>query len=103
MVGTTMTIQACTRWRTRPVEKEALYFDGTFESYEKIFNAFGRVSFTGETFENAERRGKIIVPTLEGTIALPGGYFIVKGLQGELYGCEEGVFYKSYEPIGDGW
>lgn len=95
-------IQRCTRWRSRPVEKAAIYFDGTFESYEHVWAAFGQVSFTGEVYENGERRGKIIVPTLEGTIALPGGYFIVKGVNGELYGCEEEIFYKSYEPLGDG-
>lgn len=39
------------------------------------------------------------IKTLEGTMFVTQGDWIIKGVEGELYPCKPGIFEKTYEPI----
>lgn len=41
------------------------------------------------------------VTTLEGDHLIGPGYFILRGVAGELYGCEPEIFRKTYERVED--
>ena len=48
-----------------------------------------------------ESRAVIFVQTLEGTMSAPLGYWIMKGVEGELYPCQPDIFDKTYEIVND--
>lgn len=48
-----------------------------------------------------ESRAVIFIPTMEGTMSAPLGYWIMKGVDGELYACQPDIFDKTYEIVND--
>lgn len=40
----------------------------------------------------------ISIPTLEGEMIAPVGWWVIKGVEGEFYGCKPTVFDQTYEP-----
>ncbi len=43
--------------------------------------------------------GALEIPTLEGTMRVDIGDWIIKGVEGELYPCKPGIFEKTYEAV----
>jgi hypothetical protein len=43
--------------------------------------------------------GDPIIPTPEGDMRAPVGWWVVKGVEGEWYTCRPSVFEKNYEEI----
>lgn len=41
------------------------------------------------------------VETLEGTFSGKAGDFLIIGVEGEMYPCEEQIFYKTYDIVKD--
>jgi len=39
------------------------------------------------------------VVTLEGLIFVPFGHYLMRGVEGEIYGCSPSVFEKTYDII----
>lgn len=92
------------RYRTKPVEIEAIQWTGL--NFEEIRQ------FVGESLEynilnTAWKVGKcgphiyIMIHTLEGDMHVSEGDYIIKGLRGEFYPCKPDVFKKKYEVIGE--
>ena len=85
------------RYKTVPCEIDAIQF---------INNNFAECeAFIGkENYDNTLNYPNI--KTLEGTMAVSVGDYIIKGLIGEFYPCKPEVFNKKYElietNIGDG-
>lgn len=48
-----------------------------------------------------ESRAVIFIQTLEGTMSAPLGYWIMKGVEGELYPCQPDIFDKTYIMVKD--
>lgn len=44
-------------------------------------------------------KDKLSINTLEGTMTANAGDYIIKGLAGEFYPCEESIFHKSYSVV----
>lgn len=83
------------KFRKKPVEIEAVKFDGwnwaecyQFMSDEPLF--FPQV---------LEEREKIEIKTLEGTMTASRGDWIIKGVNGEFYPCKPDIFEKTYELV----
>lgn len=82
------------RFRKKPVEVEAMLWDGSYESQGKIVTwADGKVSgwFDGEYF--------LAIVTLEGEMRANIGDWIIKGVAGEFYPCKPEIFEATYEPV----
>ena len=76
------------RYRKKPVEVEAVQWTG--ENWQEIKDFAGSdVSFDG----------RLYVFTLEGTLKVDIGDYIIKGVKGEFYPCKPDVFEKTYEPV----
>lgn len=76
------------RYRKKPVEIEAVQWTG--ENWQEIKDFAGSdVSFDG----------RLYVFTLEGTLKVDIGDYIIKGVKGEFYPCKPDVFERTYEPV----
>jgi hypothetical protein len=89
-------------FKAKPLLKEAVQFGGFDERMNPLFEAFdtrtprwlAKAFAAGRLFERA---GVLFVRTLEGTMKAKHGTYIVRGIRGEIYPCEESIFEASYE------
>jgi hypothetical protein len=88
-------------FRTKPVEIEAIQYDGSMESQRRIVNwSNGVVSgWAGDPAKVGNEGYYLQVATLEGTIRAVVGDWIIKGVQGEFYPCKPDIFEATYEPV----
>ena len=101
------------RYRKRPVEVEAVRFDGTPESGDAIIswaNDPGVKSvefhpFLADTFRGdpkvyvAHPDPYMRIETLEGTMVASVGDWVIRGVKGEYYPCKPDIFEATYEPV----
>jgi hypothetical protein len=81
------------RFRKRPVEVEALRYDGQN----------GASVLTWIELWEGHRRGfdlgyALRISTLEGDMRADPGDWIIRGVQGEFYPCKPEIFAATYEP-----
>lgn len=41
----------------------------------------------------------IIIDTLEGDMLVREGSYVIRGVRGEFYGCEQSIFEETYEEV----
>ena len=80
------------KFRKKPVVIEAVQFTGG--------NHFECKSFIGEqNYDNTLKYPNIT--TLEGTMRVSEGDWIIKGVKGEFYPCKPDIFEATYEALGE--
>jgi hypothetical protein len=83
------------RYVKKPMEVEAVQFDGSPESAERIVRWVedndGLATYSGS--------GSVLVRTLEGDMQAPAGWWIIRGIDGEFYPCRDDIFHNSYDPV----
>ncbi len=88
------------KYRAKPVEIEAFKFEG---EEQFIADETGAVPFwLACAIANAEvgfSEGVPVIETLEGTMTVSPGDYIIKGTQGEIYPCKSDIFEGKYEPV----
>ncbi len=81
------------KYRKKPVEVEAVKWEGTAESWGKIMEM-------GCPWESGEMGLiKFYIPTLEGKMAVSNGDWVIKGIKGEFYPCKPDIFELTYEKV----
>jgi hypothetical protein len=93
-----------TKYRKKPVEIEAIQWDGmnTVEILE-----FARESASFKYHDAAWKVGAapcvadLTILTLEGDHHASVGDFIIKGVKGEFYPCKPDIFEQTYEVVED--
>lgn len=91
------------KYKKKPVVIEAVQYKDWSngkpvfsENLDWINNAINNgVVFLGE-------RGAgymLFIKTLEGNMVVNSGAFIIKGVQGELYACDQEIFKQTYEEV----
>lgn len=94
-----------TRYRKRPIEIEAVQFTGDNE-YE--IAKFMGISLAGlqmsvdtvlRTDGDYRENTHIHIHTLEGTMIVNCGDYIIKGVKGEFYPCKPDIFNETYEGV----
>jgi hypothetical protein len=86
------------KFRKKPVVIEAIKFKGS----STHVNAIKRWMETGKYIEPGMTTSDIRfmeINTLEGTMKVSPGDYIIKGVDGEFYPCRSDIFEKTYEPI----
>lgn len=79
-------------YRKKPVEVEAVQWDGTNET--EI------VLFMGSMFrKNPINCYELQIQTLEGLMTARVGDYIIKGIKGEFYPCKPDIFEATYELV----
>lgn len=89
------------RFRKKPVEIEAMLYDGSMESQRAIVNwSNGIVSgWNGDPAKVGNGGYYLRVETFEGTIKARAGDWIIKGILDEFYPCRPDIFAATYEPV----
>ncbi len=80
------------RYRKKPVEIEAVRFDGT--NGPEIAQWAG-----GDYVDTASEYSSVRVETLEGSMFAAVGDYIIRGVKGEYYPCKPDIFEMTYEPV----
>lgn len=92
--------EVATRWKKKPVTVEAVQL--TRENARDVWD------WTCEAFRSGAARDVVIdvddgltIKTLEGDMRAPFGHWVIRGIRGEFYPCEPGIFEATYEPAED--
>ena len=90
------------RYRKRPVEIEAVRFNGSSthaNAIHKWINGEGGCPDT-ERVDTADLTD-MEISTLEGAMTAKPGDYIIKGVRGEFYPCKPDIFEQTYEGAGE--
>jgi hypothetical protein len=89
-------------FRKRPVTIEAVEVAGVIRYYkcgmEKQLPQWVQDAYVQSRIIPTEDGGMSVV-TMEGTMSAPGEAWLIKGVRGELYFCNDGIFKETYEPV----
>jgi hypothetical protein len=89
-------------FRKKPVEIEAMQYDGSAEVGQAIArwgNEDDPVGGVPISFITPDGHGSLCIETLEGTMMASPGDWIIRGVKGELYPCKPDIFEATYEPV----
>ena len=90
------------RYRKKPVEVEAIQWDGINLSDIKDFvgeSLICKIYDCAWEVNAAPVIAELQIRTLEGNMSVSKGDYIIKGIQGEFYPCKPDIFEQTYEPI----
>lgn len=87
-------------YRKRPVEVQAVQFDGTGESCTAVTAFLGGPHAGNHRWKHATYDGGWVV-TLEGDMEFGPGDWIIRGVAGEFYPCKPDIFAETYELVSD--
>lgn len=83
------------RYKKKPVEIEAVQYTGSYVSQLEIIDwAHPHISVWCD-----EIGVYLLVKTLEGDMKARRTDYIIRGIAGEYYPCNEKIFRASYEPV----
>jgi hypothetical protein len=90
------------RVRKRPVEVTAEQWDGTAEGAAEIITWVraegGTARYLDDCVDTLGRQCvRLGIDTLEGTMQAKPGDWVIRGVQGEFYPCDRGIFDQTYE------
>ncbi len=93
------------KYRKKPVEIEAVEWKGNnlrdiyvFMGEDVTFNDW-REQDRFHDLENSKRINGFYINTLEGSMKVNIGDFVIKGVNGEFYPCKPDIFEKTYELV----
>lgn len=84
------------RYRKKPVVVEAFQYAGRWEDVSEWLTGLPAGSVTTSLIRYPD--GSLHIHTLEGTMRVDVGDWIICGVRGELYPCKPDVFEATYEP-----
>lgn len=87
----------------KPVEIEAVLWDGSKESFQAVIEFLGYTvkpasDYFLKQYEEVTKEG-LKISTLEGTMNASIGDYIIKGVQGECYPCKPDIFHLTYSAV----
>lgn len=90
-----------TMYRRKPAVIEARQVPDPFD-YDETCEVFAWVRSSGSEVAWDETRSDHSVlgwiPTLEGSMAVRAGDWVIRGVAGEFFTCKPGIFAATYEP-----
>lgn len=88
-------------YRKRPVVIEAVQFDGSLQSADRISAWVMTETNTPITINTARtlEHFELGIPTLEGVMKAVAGDFVIRGVAGEFYPCKPDIFAATYEEV----
>lgn len=85
------------KYRKKPVVIEAFLWNETVEMLETLKSSGAHsVSYNGH-LDRPNECTHLRIKTLEGTMNVSPGDFIIKGVKGEFYPCKPDIFEATYE------
>ena len=88
------------KFRKKPVTIEALYLGDTNAGrVVEWINTNGGAAIMRGGPRGGSKGATVGIETLEGRIWYEPGWVIIRGVEGEFYGCRRDIFEKTYEPV----
>ena len=88
------------KFRKKPVEIEAVQWDGSLLSTDAITAwCGGRYNYETKPSDHTDKAEWIDIPTLEGVMRASVDDWIIKGAKGEFYPIKDAIFRETYEPV----
>ena len=84
------------KFRKKPVVIDAWIWNESKETFKQI--GCRSMSSEGNT-HYPDLLTNLRIETLEGTMSVRQGDYIIKGVHGEFYPCKPDIFNKTYEPV----
>ena len=84
------------KYRKKPVEIEAWLWDESKKTFDKI--GCTAMSCCGHQ-ATPDLMHSLRIKTLEGTMYVDKGDYIIKGVKGEFYPCKPDIFLMTYDKI----
>ena len=88
------------KFRKKPVVIEATHWDGSYSDTMRIGVLFPKLETA--SMEYHRERNSVSqwrIKTLEGSMHVHAGDWIIKGVQGEFYPIKPDIFAETYEPV----
>jgi len=85
------------KFRKKPVEVEAIQWDGSNESFQQILQL--QETSNRKVMPHENTLGVLIIPTLEGEMMANKNDWIIKGVSGEIYPCKPDIFERTYDAV----
>lgn len=82
------------RFRKKPVEIEAMLFDGTPSGAAAIVEWCKGSAVLHLALDRGPR---LVIKTLEGEMTVTPGDWVIEGVKGEHYPCKPDIFEATYE------
>ena len=86
------------KFRKKPVEIEAIQWDGTLSGIESIKSVFADID-TVALSRKHEHVSCWEIGTLEGKHRVSVGDYVIKGVKGEYYPCKPDIFAATYDAV----
>jgi hypothetical protein len=91
------------RYRKKPVEIDAVQWDGTNIEEIMALVDFDKLPSDGvhvkPGISHVPSLGTLEIPTLEGVMTANFGDWVIKGVKGEIYPCKPDIFEATYEIV----
>lgn len=85
------------KYRKKPVVVDAIQYDGSQDSYDKLKEFCGDI--VGIWSDSLTTIRVIYIQTLEGSMIISPNDYVIKGAQGEIYPCKPDIFHQTYESV----
>ena len=85
------------KYHKRPVEIEAIKFDGWNWREVYQFMSDEPLMFT----QDFRKEEYILIDTLEGVMKARVDDYVIKGVHGEFYPCKPDIFHETYEEVAE--
>ena len=88
------------RFRKRPVEIEAMRWDGSLLSTETVTQwCGGAYDYEVKASDHTDKAEWISIHTLEGVMRADVGDWVIRGVAGEFYPCRDEIFAATYDEV----
>lgn len=84
-------------FRKKPITIEAMHYNG--ENANEVVDWVDQNSPAGQDAVFDPDDSAVCIKTLEGVMAAPIGWWIIRGVQGEFYPCKPDIFDQTYEAV----
>lgn len=84
------------KFRKKPIEIEAVQFDGTEDG---MWNIADKLDIYQDAISFLDLKDKMVCHTLEGDMVADKGDWIIKGVKGEIYPCKPDIFEMTYDKV----
>ena len=88
------------KFKKKPIVIEAIKFTG-LSSINRMTNAWQKPFLEVADFDALDEKDNFFIETLEGTMTVVNGDYIIKGIKGEFYPCKPDIFEATYEKVED--
>ncbi len=85
------------KFRKKPVTIDAIQFNGEINELITFVNSFGSDGQNTILERNTENQKKTVVTTLEGDLEIKPQAWLIRGVKGEFYACDNEIFLMTYD------